>query len=102
MKHTAAALLASVLMLTAGSAFAADDSIVGAPGVIPHPIDSYTPITVDKNACLMCHKVAAGEKRNHGQIPVSHATNGKVNGDRWTCTICHAPSSSPEAKLKTN
>ena len=98
MKHTATAILAAALMLTAGAAFSADDQIVGAPGVIPHPIDSYLPISVDKNACLMCHKVAAGEKRNPGQIPVSHATNGKVNGDRWNCTLYHAPSVSPEAK----
>ena len=89
-----AALIAAAMLLAAGA--------VCASTTIPHPIDSYPPITAEQNACLMCHKVAAGEKRNRGQIPVSHATNGKVNGDRWACTICHAPSISPEAKLKTN
>ena len=89
MKHTATAILAAALMLTAGAAFSADDQIVGAPGVIPHPIDSYLPISVDKNACLMCHQLAQGDKREKMQIPVSHAENGKIT--RNQCTMCHQP-----------
>ena len=58
--------------------------VIGAPGIIP--------ITANKNTCLMCHKNASSEKRKSGEIPMSHIRNGKVTGDRWNCTLCHAPS----------
>ena len=48
MKHTA--FLFAAAMVFAGTASAA------APN-IPHPIDSYPPITAEQNACTMCHQV---------------------------------------------
>ena len=85
-------LLSALTLLAAGSVHAADTDIVGAPGVIPHPVDSYLPITGDKNSCLMCHQNATSAKRNPTEIPLTHIKDGKVTGDRWNCTICHAPS----------
>ena len=45
--------LVASLALLGGVAQAADSEIVGAPGTIPHPVESYLPITKDVNNCLM-------------------------------------------------
>ena len=66
--------------------------VIGEPGIITQTIERYLPITANKNTCLMCHKNASSEKRKSGEIPMSHIRNGKVTGDRWNCTLCHAPS----------
>ena len=96
-----ATLFATLCLLTGAAAVQAagdkadvntDNGVIGAPRTIPHPIESYLPITVDKNTCLMCHKTATSEEGKSGEIPMSHLKNGKVTGDRWNCTLCHAPS----------
>ena len=69
--------------------------VIGAPGIIPHPIESYLPITANKNTCLMCHKNASSEKRKSGEIPMSHIRNGKVTGDRWNCKCSLAATNEP-------
>lgn len=76
-----AALIAAAMLFAAGA--------VCASTTIPHPIDSYPPITAEQNACLMCHQLAQGDKREKMQIPVSHAENGKIT--RNQCTMCHQP-----------
>lgn len=88
--------LVASLALLGGVAQAADSEIVGAPGTIPHPVESYLPITKDVNNCLMCHKAAASADRKAGEIPLTHIKDGKVTGDRWKCTLCHAPSTPAE------
>ena len=65
---------------------------VGTPGVVPHPIADYLPITIDKNMCLMCHRKASGSVAQKGEIPLSHFKAGKLSGERYECTLCHAPS----------
>jgi nitrate reductase cytochrome c-type subunit len=93
MHKISAILVAAAAAFTLGSAvstsaYAAGD---GTPKVIPHPIDSYVPITADKNACLGCHQLAKDEKGAKTQIPLSHQENGKVAQMRWNCTMCHMP-----------
>lgn len=51
---------------------------VGTPGVVPHPIADYLPITIDKNMCLMCHRKASGSVAQKGEIPLSHFKAGKL------------------------
>ena len=80
MKHTAFLFAAAVVF--AGTASAA------APN-IPHPIDSYPPITAEQNACTMCHQLATSEQRVKPQIPVSHADGGKLAQMRNNCVMCH-------------
>ncbi len=86
------------LALFGGVAQATDNDIIGAPSTIPHPIDSYLPIKADVNNCLMCHKQATSDDRKAGEIPLTHIKEGKVTGDRWNCTLCHAPSTPAETK----
>ena len=74
--------------------------VIGAPGIIPHPIESYLPITANKNTCLMCHKNAVAKDRKAGEIPLTHLKDGKITGDRWNCTLCHAPSMPAETNAK--
>lgn len=88
-----AALAASII---AAPAFAADQDIVGAPGVTPHPVAQYLPITLEKNMCLMCHREqAAGTERQKGQIPTTHFdAPGKISFTRYECMLCHPEGSS--------
>ena len=105
-----ATLFATFCLLTGAAAVQAasastdvntNHNVIGAPSTIPHPIESYLPITADKNTCLMCHKNASSEERKSGEIPMSHLKNGKVTGDRWNCTLCHAPSMPAETAAGT-
>ena len=80
--------------------WAGDTDIIGAPGIIPHPIESYLPITAERNSCLMCHKNAVAKDRKAGEIPLTHLKDGKITGDRWNCTLCHAPSMPAETNAK--
>ena len=47
------AAAAAVLMALAMPASAVDSEIYGAPGLVPHPVKDYLPITVNKNMCVM-------------------------------------------------
>ena len=86
--------LISVLMALAMPASAVDSEIYGAPGLVPHPVKDYLPITVNKNMCVMCHKEQKGDVRVKGEIPKSHFTaSGKLAGERYECLLCHAESS---------
>lgn len=77
--------------LSTDTAALVEEEILGAPQIIPHEITQYLPITTEKNACLMCHKMATGDAQKRGEIPTSHLENGKVAGSRWNCLFCHAP-----------
>lgn len=70
------------------------------PVMIPHPIDAYLPLTLDRNACLDCHvrPTDAGKKPAKGQPRALSATHyvqkdGKqvLSGAQYNCTSCHAP-----------
>ena len=88
------AAAAAVLMALAMPASAVDSEIYGAPGLVPHPVKDYLPITVNKNMCVMCHKEQKGDVRVKGEIPKSHFTaSGKLAGERYECLLCHAESS---------
>lgn len=63
------AAAAAVLMALAMPASAVDSEIYGAPGLVPHPVKDYLPITVNKNMCVMCHKEQKGDVRVKGEIP---------------------------------
>ena len=81
------AAAAAVLMALAMPASAVDSEIYGAPGLVPHPVKDYLPIT-------MCHKEQKGDVRVKGEIPKSHFTaSGKLAGERYECLLCHAESS---------
>ena len=83
-----APLFAALCLLSGATVVQAGDTdIIGAPGIIPHPIESYLPITAERNSCLMCHKNAVAKDR-------------KITGDRWNCTLCHAPSMPAETNAK--
>lgn len=84
----AAFLAVGLMSIFAGAAAAAE---AGAPSTIPHPVEPYLPITIEKNACLMCHKQAVDQSAKKGEIPLSHYAGGKLEGTRYECTLCHAP-----------
>lgn len=88
-----ALLLAAAAAFAAASVQAKDaEDILGFPSAIPHPIESYMPITPDRNMCTACHKQQAGEKLGKMEIPNSHFTaQGALDGSRHECTLCHAP-----------
>ena len=46
----------------------------------------------------MCHQLAKADKAAKGEIPLSHVRDGKLAGERWSCTLCHAPSDAFEGK----
>lgn len=92
-------LLTSLFALMAMPAFAqnpTDNAIAERfePPMIPHAVASFLPITADKNACLMCHRVPQpGAKKVAGQptpLPPSHVSGDKVNPMRYECMLCHA------------
>lgn len=80
------------------------------PPMIPHAIDAYVPLTVERNACLGCHdrpadigrKVAAGAGR---PAPATHYVlrDGKrvLSGAQYLCTGCHAPQAAVEPLIGT-
>ena len=92
-------MLAALAALSLSCACAAsefhDPVAEGAPGVIPHAVDAYLPITIDRNACLRCHReTKPGEARVKGGIPASHyAAPGRLSGERFECMVCHATGS---------
>lgn len=61
------AAAAAVLMALAMPASAVDSEIYGAPGLVPHPVKDYLPITVNKNMCVMCHKEQKGRRPRQGR-----------------------------------
>ena len=88
-----AAALSSLLLISGLAWGAPEGDIIGAPGVIPHPGESYLPITIEKNMCVACHRPATATPAKKGEIPLTHFANGKLAGERYECTLCHAPSS---------
>ena len=82
-----APLFATLCLLSGATVVQAGDTdIIGAPGIIPHPIESYLPIVA--------------KDRKAGEIPLTHLKDGKITGDRWNCTLCHAPSMPAETNAK--
>lgn len=81
---TQAAILSSALF------FVGTASAAGFPA-IPHPVDGYV-ISQEKNDCLMCHRKAASDKRQNGEIPTSHYDGDALQAPRQQCTMCHQPS----------
>lgn len=79
-------------LLAANMAASAQPEAIGAPAVIPHPIADYLPITIEKNMCTTCHRPASGPTAKKGEIPQTHLVSGKLSGERYECTLCHAPS----------
>ncbi len=74
----------------------------GAPPLIPHSLDGFTPITSSENTCLLCHQTGTADAADPPQVPVSHMTDLRnaptvqretVAGARWNCTACHVPQS---------
>ena len=70
-----------------------------APPQVPHKIDSFTPITTNKNLCVTCHdKPSLIGKKTKGiptSMPGSHydTLDGKMSrsNGRHFCTQCHVP-----------
>lgn len=79
-RHFTSAVVLAAGILCAGAA-------AGVP-VIPHPVDGYA-VTQEKNDCLMCHRKAAGEQPQNGEIPASHYEGDKLQAARQQCTMCH-------------
>lgn len=53
------------------------------PGLVPHPVKDYLPITVNKNMCVMCHKEQKGDVRVKEKFPSRtsrHRANLPVSG----------------------
>ena len=47
-----APLFATLCLLSGATVVQAGDTdIIGAPGIIPHPIESYLPITAERDSC---------------------------------------------------
>lgn len=67
------------------------NEILGFPSTIPHPVDSYLPITPEKNMCVMCHKEQKGRTAQKMEIPSTHFINKKLDPSRHECLLCHAP-----------
>ncbi len=84
-------IVALTAFFVACSASAANaDRAPSAPGIIPHPIEAYVPITLEKNACTACHLPAQPDKPAQStNIPLSHYRNGKLSGERYECLVCH-------------
>ena len=91
-----APLFATLCLLSGATVVQAGDTdIIGAPGIIPHPIESYLPITAERNSCLMCHKNAVAKDRKAGEIPLTHLKDGKITALSWDCV-------DKDGKLKSN
>jgi nitrate reductase (cytochrome), electron transfer subunit len=73
---------------------------LGAPPQVPHRIDNYLPITLQKNRCLGCHddlemvgqELAADDPT---PMPETHymEVEGRLvpSGENHVCTQCHVP-----------
>lgn len=79
-----------------------NNEALGAPSVIPHPIADYLPITIDKNMCILCHRPASGATAKKGEVPQSHYSGGKLSGERYECTLCHASSTATGELMPVN
>ncbi|MFR6359122.1 MAG: nitrate reductase cytochrome c-type subunit [Sutterella wadsworthensis] len=97
-----APLFATLCLLSGATVVQAGDTdIIGAPGIIPHPIGSYLPITAEPQQAASCATRTPWPKdRKAGEIPLTHLKDGKITGDRWNCTLCHAPSMPAETNAK--
>jgi nitrate reductase (cytochrome), electron transfer subunit len=71
----------------------------GAPPQVPHGIDNYLPITMDRNRCLSCHDdpdmIGKAEAEDPTPMPLTHymERDGKLepSGKNHVCTHCHVP-----------
>ena len=65
----------------------------GQPPLIPHTVEGFSAITLERNSCLLCH----GEGVNAPKVGDSHFKDrdGKsltvVSSARHNCTTCHVP-----------
>ena len=74
----------------------------GAPPQIPHKIETFVPITTNKNMCVVCHDKPGmmGKKVKGIATAMPEAPYNKVE-ERWersnarfNCTLCHTPQAS--------
>jgi len=72
----------------------------GAPPQIPHEVDRYLPITLDRNQCVRCHDDfemigKALEEGDATPMPLSHymEVGGRMvhSGEAKLCVQCHVP-----------
>ena len=80
----------------------ATPAFYGAPPVMSHGIDDFTPITPEDNMCLECHAVEEKVEGEPTPVPESHyvdlrnqpdVVNSEIAGARYVCTSCHVPTS---------
>ena len=77
------AAAAAILMALAMPASAVDSEIYGAPGLVPHPVKDYLPITVNKNMCVMCIRSKRATSASREKFPSRtsrHRANLPVSG----------------------
>ena len=70
-----------------------------APPQVPHKMDLFLPLTMERNQCVICHDkpVMIGKKIKGIPTPMSASHYNVVDGKkvrsnaRYICTQCHAP-----------
>ncbi len=67
---------------------------------IPHDTTPYQPVTVDKNACVLCHvpnlDKSPKQKGEVSKLSLSHlGSDGKVVESRLQCAVCHTEAPIP-------
>ena len=70
-----------------------------APPQVPHKIDLFVPLTMDRNQCINCHDQPSmiGKKVKGAPTPMSASHYREVEGKKvrnhsqHICTLCHAP-----------
>ncbi len=69
----------------------------GQPPLIPHTIEDFSSITLEENACLVCHGPENYKYVNAPEVGASHfkdrdgKTLSEVSPARHQCTACHVP-----------
>ncbi len=74
----------------------------GQPPVIPHSVEGFPAITLERNACLMCHSARSHRGARAPRAGDSHfrGRDGHVRTEvapaRNNCTACHVPQADAE------
>lgn len=94
-----------LLCLTSTLSFAEERSPpqeLGMPTSIPHAVSAYLPITIEKNACLSCHRASTSDKVHvKGEIPASHyISSEKLSGERYECMLCHGETNAQSSHVE--
>lgn len=75
----------------------------GQPPVIPHSVEGFPAITLERNACLLCHSAQSYKSVKAPKAGDSHFKDrdgnslAEVSPARNQCTSCHVPQA--DAKL---